>query len=363
MNLSDLRDELDLRAHDLTADASAISAGVAGKVRATKQRRVAAGGVAACAVAAMVGLTMWSGMKPPSAPAPAVTSKVTLGADGLPSRAVQDAPGDVVKDGLRYRAKVADDRLAVGFIGDKGQGQATLLWEPTTTHVSIAAECYLPGADTTEAQALVLRVGLAGTEGFFGGPCQAGLPQGRDLPASGVIPGEPGQGWSELAVGSNASLRVQLVDAKSGKPTSAEGVQITAAVYELGTRAMITDEAGKTVAALPYVIEHQGYAYRIREVVDRPLAHGALPEITTPEGQPFLVAWGSAGTDVASAGAGSDVGYLQLTGLDEESSLVQAGGWSTVTQRTRGLGSAAIRIEGPRPTQGTAFLVTYVPIG
>ena len=360
MNLTDLRDELDLHVRDLEADTSAISAGIAGKVRSTKRRRTAGavGGLCAAVVAAGLVLTNQPGR--PFIPAPAVTSPtVTLGADGTPERTIPDSPGDVVKDGLRFRAKVGDDRLAVGFIGDEGQGQFTLMWEPSTQHVSIASECYVPGADTAEAQALTLRVSLEGTEGHFGSMCQAGLPQGRDLPASGITPGEPGEGWPELAIGSGARLRVQLVGTKSGKPTSFEGVRIVAAVYDLGAQRLITDDAGKALAAIPEVVEHQGYRYFLEGFVSGPLAKGPLPEITTPDGRPFLVAWGSADTGTP----GNSDGSLQLTGLDEESSGIQGGGWSTAAQRARTLGTAAIRVEGPRPTQGTAFIATYVPAG
>jgi len=364
MNLSDLRDELDLRAHDLEADASTISAGVAGKVRATKRRRTAAGAVAACAIAAIAGLTAWNGMKPPTTPAPAVTKHVTLGADGLPSRVIPDAPGDVIKDGLRYRAHVADDRLAAGFIGDRGQGQFTLLWEPTTIHVSISAECYLPGLTADEAQTYMVTVGLEGHEGVMGSWCSAQRPEIPDLPAGGAIPGEPGQGWTDLTVGQTARLRVQLVDAKTKEPRAVDGALLTGAVYELGPQAKIADEAGKTVAVLPDRIEHQGYTYRLVGTVAGPLAKGYLPEVTTPRGIPFLLTWGSAGVVLPSAGAGSDMGHLQLSGLDEASGRgIEGGGWSTVAQRARGGGSAAIRVEGPQPKHGIAFIATYVPVG
>lgn len=363
MNLTDLREELEQHTLDLRADPARITVGVAGRVRTTKRRRTVAGAAAACALVATAGAGLWTAANPTGpAPVPAASGPTeTVGEDGLPSRHVPDAPGDVAKDGLRFRSQVGADTLAVGFIGDPGQSQFTLAWEPTTAHVSIASECYLPGADTAEAQALMLRVSLEGTEGYFSGMCQAGLPEGRDLPATGVIPGEPGEGWSELAVGSGARLRVQLVETKSGKPTSFEGVRIVAAVYDLGDQRVITDDAGKALVAIPEVLEHQGHDYVIEGLVSGPLGKGPLPQITTPADKPFLVAWGSGGTPVPDSNAGADVGYLRLTGLDEDSSGIEGGGWSTVPQRARTAGTVTLTLEGPRPSSGTAFIAVYVP--
>ncbi len=359
MNLIDLRDELDLHVRGLEADTSAISTGIAGKVRATKRRRAATGVAALCAVVAIAGTAVSSGLDRAAPPAPAVSRPVaTVGADGMPSRVVPDAPGDVVKGGLRYRAMVADDRLAVGFIGDVGQGQATLLWEPTTTHVSINAECYLPGVDDARAKRTQLRLSLGGAEGFFGGQCGSRLPGDRDLPAEGYVPGEPGQGWSELTVGRAASLRVQLVDGTTGKPTQVEGALITAAVYELGAQTSVTDASGRTVAVLPQVSEHQGYRYLLEGVVTRPAAGGPLPEIPTPAGKPFLVTWGSAGEDAGDPHRA----VLYLEGLGE-SSGIEGGGWSTTPQPARAAGTATLRLDGPRPEGGVTFVATYVPAG
>jgi len=215
MNVTDLRDELTAHADGL-GTAPDLAAGVAGRVRTTKRRRaVAAGSVATLAVVALaVGVVTSLGRPAPSVPAGSPSSAAPMvGADGMPFRAVPDAPGDVVKDGLHYRARVADDRLAAGFVGDRGQGQFTLAWEPTTTHVSVGAECYLPGLTADEASVYMVTVSLGGTTGFFGSSCTGGRPQQRDLPAGGAVPGEPGQGWTELTVGRAASVRVQLVDA------------------------------------------------------------------------------------------------------------------------------------------------------
>jgi len=371
MNLTDLRDELTTHADDL-GSATDLRAGVAAKVRQTKRRRaVAVGAGATLAVAALaVGVVTSLGRPTPTVPAGTPSSAAPMiGADGMPYRAVPDAAGDVVKDGLRYRSRVGGDTLAVGFIGDRGQGQFSMAWEPTTTHVSVGAECYLPGLTDAEAAKYVVTMSLAGAEGFLGSSCSAGRPAERDLPAGGAVPGDPGKGWSELAVGKAASLRVQLVDAKTDKPVSVAGAQLTGAVYEQGTLQPVEDAAGSTVAALPTVVEHQGYRYRVAGVATGLLASGTLPElgvptsayagVAVPDG-PFLVSWGSAGRNLSGTLASGDHQGLRLEGL-KDTEARGYGSWGVVPVPAGSTRSMRLVAEGPRPDHGTAFIVIYTP--
>jgi len=275
-----------------------------------------------------------------------------IGSDGMPYRAVPDTTGDVVKNGLRYRARVGDDTLAAGFIGDAGQGQFTIVWDPTTTHASIGAECFLPGLTQEKAAAYMVQVGLEGKAGFFGSQCSAGLPAERDLPAGGAAPGEPGQGWSELTVGRSARLRVQLVDAQTKKPAAVAGAQLTGAVYQLGGQQPVVDASGRTVATLPAVLEHQGYRYRFLAMQAGPAGTTPLPHLATPAGVPFLVTAGSTGSDTSP-----DAGTVYVTGLDAQAGST-SGGWQTVPQPARAAGTVGLRTEGKAPT-GTAFVAVY----
>jgi len=356
MNLTDLRDELTTHADDL-GRARDFTAGVADRVRTTKRRRaVVAGSVATLAVAALaVGVVTSLGRPAPTVPAGSPSSAAPMiGADGMPFRSVPDAPGDVVKDGLRYRAKVADDTLAAGFIGDRGQGQFTLLWQPTTTHVSVGAECYLPGLTQDEAATYMVTVSLGGAEDYFGSSCSAGRPAERDLPAGGAVSGEPGQGWTELAVGQPTSLRVRLVDARTNKPAAVEGAQLTGAVYELGARTLVKDLSGKPVTTLPDVVEHGGYRYRLEgrvSVADATTRDELV--VPTPGGRPFLITYGYAGTGTPSAGA------EHLDGLSDDTSSDVSGGMTSATQRPRLEGIVTLRHEGQLPSSGVRLVAVY----
>jgi hypothetical protein len=376
MNLTDLRDELDLHVSGLEADTSAISAGIARKVRSTKRRRAAGAVGGLCAAVLAAGLVLTNQPGRAVVPAPAVTSpSVTVGADGMPERTIPDAPGDVVKDGLRFRAKAADDTLAAAFIGDPGQSQATLSWEPTTDLVSVTAQCHLPGVDKNAAGKTLLRVGLEGTKPLFEGPCQVGSAPVGDLPTGGVTPGEPGQGWDALTVGLTARLRVQLVDT-AGKPVAFDSARVAAAVYELGPQRAVLDKTGRTVQVLPEVVEHQGYRYRLDELGAGIVRGGALPVgsapiiASTPKDVPFLVSFGSVGTGTASSNCGQvktrsaycpAEGSLQLVGLDAPASLLGGDVSTTVAQPARGAGTVSIEDApgGPPLTTGTAYLAIY----
>lgn len=354
MNLTDLRDELTTHADDL-GTATDLRAGVAAKVTQTKRRRAVAGGAGASLAVAALAVAVVTGLGRPAPTVPAGTPSTAapmLAADGMPFRTVPDAPGDIVKNGLRYRSHVADDTLAAGFIGDRGQGQFTLVWEPTTTKVSFGAECYLPGLTQAEARKYMVAVGLEGTKSFFGSQCSGNRPTVRDLPAGGGIPGEPGQGWPGLTPGQTVRVRVQLVDAKTSKPASVEGAQLTGAVYELGAQSPVEDASGKPVASLPEVLEHEGYRYRLLSMATAPAGATGRPRLETPAGVPFLVTGGSTGSDPSS-----NPGTTYITGLDEQSG-VAGGGWQTLPQPARAAGTVSLRTEGT-VSSGTAFVTVY----
>lgn len=353
MNITDLREELVSRTHEVHADAASIAEGVTGRIRTTKRRRVAgaAGGLGAAALAlGLVLSNQGSTVTPPPVPA------ATLGVDGMPSRALPDVTGDVVKDGLRVRAVVGENTLVAGLIGDLGQRSLSASWKPTTNRISYVAECWLPLNSSKEAfEGTVLRASISGTAGYIESSCQPRLPQDHDLPAGGYVPGEPGQGHRDLDLGTEATLTVQLVT-PNGDPTSVPGVRMAAAVYELGPQRVLEDDAGRVVGALPEVLEHQGYTYRLEALVSGPARTGPLPEVSTPAAVPFLVTYGSTATP-----GDPEPGAFHLSGLGVESSLVQGGGWSTVAQPARAASTVGLRSEGPRPKEGVAFIATYTP--
>lgn len=366
MNTTNLKQDLDNLVRDVTPEAG-FGAGVASKVRARKRARAAGVGVACVALLGLgVGVTTQLGTGAHT-PAPATSghamprpAPTMTGTDGMPTRAVPTRRTDVVKDGIRVRSQVGGDALVVGFIGDVGQGQATLRWDVTTTQVAIAAECYLPGRDAQRAAQVQVRVSLVGSQGFLSqGSCGTLDPREHELRPNWT-PGEPGQGWAELTAGKPAGLRVQLVDARSGKPVAAGSARFAAAVYNLGRQRVVSDPRnGKAVAALPEVLEHQGYTYRLQQLVTGTPSRNQQP-VSTPGGTPFLVTFGSAGLGVDSGlDPNGSADAVRLVGLDTDPGLVGGGGWQTVPQPSRAPGKVRLVREGTVPDTGADFVAIY----
>ncbi|GAA5016627.1 hypothetical protein GCM10023258_02320 [Terrabacter aeriphilus] len=362
MNLSDLRDELSTRADDLgpTTD---LRAGVAHGVRRTKRRRaVATGSAATLAVAALaVGVLTSVGRPTPPAPAttPSTSAAPIIGSDGMPFRSVPDAPGDVVKDGLRLRARVADDTLVAGAISDRGQAARDLAWTPTTARVSLGADCWIPSRSPEAAMRAVVELKVAG-EYLLAASCGSQAPDGPDLPAGGGLPGEPGQGWDVLTVGKPTSATVRVVDRDTHELVTDPDVQVVGSVYEVGPETSVRDVAGTPVVALPDVVEHEGYRYRIASVTSAALASGPLPRVAAPSG-PALVTWGSSGDGLVGATATAN-SSLRLTGLQGSDQGRGLGSWGTTPVPAGSTGTLALAAEGSRPDHGTSFLALYTLI-
>lgn len=364
MNSAELKRELDMLVRDVAADGHVV-AGVASKVRARKRARAAGIGVACVALLGLgAGVTtqLGGGTRTP-APAfsgHAMPTPTLSGADdGMPSRTVPPPPGDVVKDGLRFRAQVAGAQLAAGVIGAEGQTSLALGWTPSTTRVTIAGECWATALSGSPVPAIDLEVSLDGDpQPAFKGSCVPGSPPAVLTP-TGLAPGEPGgPGWDLLAVGRPAELSFRVVDATSGKPVTDGSVRITAAVYDRGAERVLTEpKNGRPLLALPELIEHNGYTYQLATLTSRS-PEEKLPAVPTPAGEPFFVAFGSTG-DGSVTDALVPTG-VRLTGITNDTGLL-SGGWSTAAQPARGTGTVALVREGPTPRSGVDFIAIYTP--
>lgn len=355
MNTHDPRDELAARAERPEADPRAPTEVVAGRVRAMRRRALAAAGAAVAAavvVGVVVGVVSWRGLTDGPVPVPAATPT----AESMPSRVAPGQPGDVVKDGRRYRAQVGDDRLAVGFIGDQGQGEFSVSWSPQSRRVTLGGECYLPGLDPQTAKHVTLRLYIEGSTGFADSQCRAEPPLAGDLPVPGRTSGEVDRPGSELAVGDPAVLHGRLIDTRTSESATFDTAWISGAVYELGEERVIEDDSGRAVGVLAAVVEHQGFAYRLDDVVTRRVGTGSFPQVPTPGGVPFLVTYGS-----TTPAGDPTVAALQLVGLDTTPPPVQGGRSSTVPQPARPPGTVELRIEDPLQRDGMAFVAIYTP--
>jgi hypothetical protein len=355
MNTTDLRDELASRTEDLRADGPALTAAVAGRVRAVRRRRAVGAACSGAILALAVGVASWQGMArgpAPVNPATVPVPSVSLGSDGLPHRSIPDAPGDIVKDGLRFRRNVGADTLAAGAIGARGMSSLDVTWAPRTTHVRVAMDCWNPATDPSTSK-FEVRLLLDG-ERVFAQWCDGKVEVTGDLEPGGIVPGDPGAGWDALEVGRDATIRVEAVDRATGLPVTPPQLRVAAAVYELGPQAEIRDARGAVVAALPKVVERDGFDYVLQDLVTgAPREIDAGLSIATPGGTPFLVTWGSAGTGEPAEGR------TGISGLAGEGTETGDGGWTTAPQPSRDAGEVTLTHAGPLPTAGAAFIALY----
>ena len=269
MNTTELRDELRARVSSLDAPPS-MSTAVAGRIRVTKRRRAAAVAGAVCAVVALTGVTAVNAGRSSAPVVPAATSapSVMVAADGMPYRSVPPSTGDVVRDGLRYRAQVADDRLEAATIGALGQNKVTMTWTPGSTRVSLALDCWVPGLDPVSATAPMAWV-IVGGRRLYGSGCNASPAETGDLQAS-LDPDVTGQGWDQIALGRPVTVTVEVLD-RNFKPVSDPGLRLAEAVYAKGAQRDVTDPStGRVVMQVPEVREVPGLPLPARDAGRRP---------------------------------------------------------------------------------------------
>lgn len=351
MNTTELRDELSARVASLDAPPS-MSTAVAGKIRATKRRRAAAVAGAACAVAVLTGVTIVNSGRStaPVIPAGRATPTVMVAADGMPYRAVPPSPDDVVRDGLRYRAQVADDRLAVAAIGTVGQGTVMMTWTPTSTQVSLAADCWVPSADPLSDTGPMAWVVVNGQR-LFGLGCSAS-PAAAGVRQASLDPDVTGAGWDRIAVGRPATITVEVLD-RNLKAVTDPGVRVAGAVYTKGPQRRVTDPStGKVIQQVPEVREYQGYRYRL-DTLAVDAASAAPLRRQTPAGTPFIVFFGTAGTPTGTTGS------TRVDGLADGTVNAGDGGQTTANQPARPAGTVTLSHEGPRPKLGVQLLAIY----
>jgi hypothetical protein len=365
MNLTELRDELHNRAEEAAVPPTITGAAIR-RIRSRQRARAVAAAVG-CVVVLGAGAVVTQQLGRSASPTPAgptVSHPVTpspvptIGPDGMPSRPVPDLPGDVVRDGLRYRAKVAGDTLAAGEIGAAGQGSVSLTWTPTQTQVSLSVACWLPGAPapTSADTGVWAKVTLDGGSVFLSG-CSSDRPVPGDLQTSKITLSEPGSGRSELTAGKPATVTFQVIDGRTKKPVTDGSVRVAGAAYDLGPQTTIINPTTQAaVAAVPTWIEHEGYDYVLSGTVVADASSGLEASSRTPGGIPFLMMYGSAGSD-----GSSPAGTTYLTGLGGESSRMEGGGWTAQPQSARGAGKVTLRHEGKRATGSVDFIAIYVP--
>lgn len=267
--------------------------------------------------------------------------------DGPPTQTPPTSAEDYVKDGIRYRAKVGGDSLAGAVIGSPGQATVRLKFSATGAKISLRDFCTANNDQYSNPQYQVAVNLSSGLEKLITCSSQSTDAGGR----GGLTISDPSM------VGQVVEATVTLRDGQ-GRPVSRPGVRIGLGIYRPGAQRII-DGVGDQQVSLDEVTEYGGYLYKLTEVrtVDAKTTNHL--DIATPEGKPFLVAYGT--TDLGAATM-----TATLTGLSPASSGYSGSGEhgtgvGLVGQAARKAGTARVTVTGGKPTGGKLLLGIYVP--
>jgi hypothetical protein len=266
---------------------------------------------------------------------------------GAPTQAPPTSADDYAKDGIRYRAKVGGDSLAAAVIGSPGQASVKLKFTATGAKISLRNFCTANDDQYGNPQYQVAVNLSSGVENMSS--CDS---QSTDAGGVGELTiSVPGM------VGQVVEATVTLRDGR-GRPVSMPGVRIGLGVYRPGAQRIIGG-VGDQQVSLDEVTEYGGYLYKLTDVRTVDAKTTDHLEIATPEGKPFLVAYGS--TDLGAATVTTTVTGLSPAGSGHSGSGEHGVGVGLVGEAARKAGTARMAVTGGKPTQGKLLLGIYVP--
>jgi hypothetical protein len=158
-------------------------------------------------------------------------------------------------------------------------------------------------------------------------------------------------------VGQVVEATVTLRDGR-GRPVSRPGVRIGLGIYQAGAQRPIGGVGDKQVS-LDEVREYSGYLYKLTDVRTVDAKTTDHLDIATPEGKPFLVAFGS--TDLGAATVTATLTGLSPAGAGTSNSGEHGVGVGLVGEAARKAGTARMTVTGGKPTEGKLLLGIYVP--
>jgi hypothetical protein len=266
--------------------------------------------------------------------------------DGPPTQTPPTSAEDYVKDGIRYRAKVGGDSLAAAVIGSPGQTSVKLKFTATGGKISLRNFCTANNDQGSNSQYQVA-VNLSRVEDTSS--CNS---QSTDAGGGGGLTISV-----PVMVGQVVEATVTLRDGR-GRPVSRPGVRIGLGIYQAGAQRPIGGVGDKQVS-LDEVREYSGYLYKLTDVRTVDAKTTDHLDIATPEGKPFLVAFGS--TDLGAATVTATLTGLSPAGAGTSNSGEHGVGVGLVGEAARKAGTARMTVTGGKPTEGKLLLGIYVP--
>ena len=270
--------------------------------------------------------------------------------DGPPTQTPPTSAEDYVKDGIRYRAKVGGDSLAGAVIGSPGQSSVKLKFTSTGAKISLRHFC-TANDDQYGSPQYQVAVNLSNGVVEKMSSCDS---QSTDAGGVGQLTiSVPGM------VGQVVEATITLRDGR-GRPVSMPGVRIGLGIYRPGAQRIIGG-VGDQQVSLDEVTEYGGYLYKLTDVRTVDAKTTDHLDMATPEGKPFLVAYGS--TNLGAVTVTGTVTGLSPAGSGYSGSGEHGVGVGLVGEAARKAGTARMTVSGGKPTQGKLLLGIYVPEG
>jgi hypothetical protein len=358
MSLSKLRDQLRDQAGEIDVNGPVPLIAVRGRAARLRRRRMAAAAAGATAVALVVAVAVGKGLstevdgvQPARIPTAVPSSTAASPSDGLPSRRVAPAKGDYLKEGVRYRAVIADDALQVAGIGSAGQSSISFRWTPATTQVDFRIFCTIHDRQAQDIGKVVLRINgkRVGTESC--GQFQDTEPGER--PVARVPAKDLG-----LRVGHAVQVTASIVDG-NGRLLNRPGQLVGAGIY---SRSQDREYGSRDPVYLPERIEHQGLTYTLEDSMTAPVRSGAGQQdvgLPTPAFKPFLLMFGTVGVrqdhsfEIAGVAGGED---FDIRSADGRTSAIK---FDSVAAQAAG--EVAVRQTAGDPAKGDLVIAIYLP--
>jgi len=269
---------------------------------------------------------------------------------GLPVRTLPPGAGDYLKDGIRFRSKVAGDVLLGAAVSDAGQQTVKLRFTATSASTGLRFLC--TGDRERFDRGPSLAVSIAGRR-----PAHLGCSSGRADVA--LTDEEPYV--IQASAGQTVEVTIGLVD-KQGRNVTVAGARLGIGAYALHPPRLVETESGR--ATIDDVIEYGDYVYKLAKVVTMDAASGRVLSLDTPAGKPYVVGYGYGLEANAEPGM-----VAQVDGLSQQLSFrlgqVDLMGPAKLTgsfgQPAREAGQVTLKMREGRPTKGVFYLALYLP--
>jgi hypothetical protein len=266
----------------------------------------------------------------------------------LPVRTQPAAPGDYVKDGIRFPAKAAGDTLLGAAVGDIGQQALTLHFKAAQLS-GLRQFCTINEVLVPHEFTLTVRV-----NGKFAPPAVC---TGRFLPDQGsAVPIT-----SALSPGQSVEVTLQVVDSRGEPAIAVPDLRIGVGAYQMDPYRNVKASAGTTI--VDEVVDYGGYTYKLADVRTGSAASNREVTIDTPADKPYVISYG--GVSLDKPGVELKIAGLRRPITFQWDGHLPEGGPGLVSPtygRAAGpAGKVVLKVVRGQPTRGLLYLAIYLP--